>query len=82
MAATGRQLRWGVLGVAKINDRLKPAFHASKTVRLQAIASRSLLFWPGWRGTWFQSEGAMSGSPSPAAAAVEVILCGVSSAFV
>jgi D-xylose 1-dehydrogenase (NADP+, D-xylono-1,5-lactone-forming) len=42
MSVAGRQLRWGVLGVAKINNRLKPAFHASKTVKLQAIASRSL----------------------------------------
>ncbi|MBO0697036.1 MAG: Gfo/Idh/MocA family oxidoreductase [Zavarzinella sp.] len=42
MTASSRQLRWGVLGVAKINDRLKPAFHASKTVKLRAIASRSL----------------------------------------
>jgi D-xylose 1-dehydrogenase (NADP+, D-xylono-1,5-lactone-forming) len=36
------RLRWGILGVAKINNRLKPAFHASQTVKLQAIASRSL----------------------------------------
>jgi D-xylose 1-dehydrogenase (NADP+, D-xylono-1,5-lactone-forming) len=42
MSTTGRQLRWGVLGVAKINNRLKSAFHSSKTVRLRAIASRSL----------------------------------------
>ena len=42
MSSANRQLRWGILGVAKINDRLKPAFHASKTVKLQAIASRSL----------------------------------------
>jgi len=42
MGDESRRLRWGILGVAKINDRLKPAFHASKTVTLQAIASRSL----------------------------------------
>jgi len=36
------KLRWGILGVAKINDRLLPAFHASTTVDLAAIASRSL----------------------------------------
>ena len=36
------KLRWGILGVAGINDRLMPAFHASKTVELRAIASRSL----------------------------------------
>lgn len=35
-------LRWGILGVAAINDRLMPAFKASKTVDLRAIASRSL----------------------------------------
>ncbi len=37
-----KKLRWGILGVAKINDRLMPAFHASNTVDLAAIASRSL----------------------------------------
>jgi D-xylose 1-dehydrogenase (NADP+, D-xylono-1,5-lactone-forming) len=42
MSTSGRQLRWGVLGVARINNRLKPAFHASKTAKLRAIASRSL----------------------------------------
>src|SRR5207253_2973640 len=42
MNKTGKQLRWGILGVAKINERLKPAFHASQTVKLQGIASRSL----------------------------------------
>jgi D-xylose 1-dehydrogenase (NADP+, D-xylono-1,5-lactone-forming) len=42
MTVSGRQLRWGVLGVARINSRLRPAFRASKTVTLQAIASRSL----------------------------------------
>ncbi len=36
------KLRWGILGVAAINDRLMPAFRASKTVDLRAIASRSL----------------------------------------
>ncbi|HVK16498.1 MAG TPA: Gfo/Idh/MocA family oxidoreductase [Fimbriiglobus sp.] len=35
------KLRWGILGVAAINDRLMPAFRASQTVDLQAIASRS-----------------------------------------
>jgi D-xylose 1-dehydrogenase (NADP+, D-xylono-1,5-lactone-forming) len=34
-------LRWGILGVAKINDRLLPAFKASRTADLRAIASRS-----------------------------------------
>ena len=37
-----QKLRWGVLGVAGINDRLMPAFHASRTVELKGIASRSL----------------------------------------
>ena len=34
-------LRWGILGVAAINDRLLPAFRASQTADLRAIASRS-----------------------------------------
>jgi len=42
MNAAGRQLCWGVLGVARICNRLKPAFHGAKTVKLQAIASRCL----------------------------------------
>lgn len=37
-----RTLRWGILGVAAINDRLLPAFRASKTADLRAIASRTL----------------------------------------
>lgn len=36
------KLRWGILGVAHINDRLMPAFKASSTVDLRAIASRTL----------------------------------------
>lgn len=40
MSASGRSLRWGVLGVAKILNRLKPAFHASGTATPLAIASR------------------------------------------
>ena len=35
-------LRWGILGVAAINDRLLPAFRASVTADLRAVASRSL----------------------------------------
>ncbi len=35
-------LRWGILGVAAINQRLLPAFRASATAGVQAIASRSL----------------------------------------
>jgi xylose dehydrogenase (NAD/NADP) len=38
---TKTKLRWGILGVAAINDRLMPAFKASQTADLQAIASRS-----------------------------------------
>src|SRR5436309_13447106 len=34
-------LRWGILGVAKINDRLLPAFTRAPGARLTAIASRS-----------------------------------------
>ena len=37
-----QKLRWGILGVAGINDRLMPAFQASRTVELKGIASRSL----------------------------------------
>jgi predicted dehydrogenase len=33
-------LRWGILGVAKINERLLPAFAASSTSTVVAIASR------------------------------------------
>ncbi len=36
------KLRWGILGDAAINQRLLPAFRASKTADLRAIASRSL----------------------------------------
>jgi predicted dehydrogenase len=35
------KLRWGILGVAAINDRLMPAFKASHTADLRAIASRT-----------------------------------------
>lgn len=37
-----RKLRWGILGVAKINDRLLPAFARAANADLRAIASRSL----------------------------------------
>lgn len=37
-----KPLRWGILGVAGINRRLIPAFKASTTADLAAIASRSL----------------------------------------
>ena len=36
------ELRWGVLGVAKINDRIFPSFARAKHSRLHGIASRSL----------------------------------------
>jgi xylose dehydrogenase (NAD/NADP) len=36
------KLRWGILGVAAINDRLMPAFKASTTADLRAVASRTL----------------------------------------
>ena len=39
---TRTELRWGVLGVAKINDRLLPAFAKARHSRLHGIASRSL----------------------------------------
>jgi predicted dehydrogenase len=34
-------LRWGILGVALINDRLIPAFRSARTANLRAIASRT-----------------------------------------
>ncbi len=36
------QLRWGILGVAKINDRLIPGFQKANNAELRAIASRSI----------------------------------------
>ena len=39
---TSRKIRWGILGVAKINDRLLPAFRKIGNGELVAIASRSL----------------------------------------
>lgn len=36
------KLRWGILGDAAINQRLLPAFRASRAADLRAIASRSL----------------------------------------
>jgi predicted dehydrogenase len=38
---TTAKLRWGILGVAKINDRLLPSFSRAETAELRAIASRS-----------------------------------------
>jgi predicted dehydrogenase len=35
-------LRWGILGVAKINDRLIPGFRKAVNAELRAIASRSI----------------------------------------
>lgn len=37
-----KKLRWGILGVARINDRLLPAFAQAANAELRAIASRSL----------------------------------------
>ena len=37
-----KKIRWGILGVAKINDRLIPAFAKSSLGELAAIASRDL----------------------------------------
>lgn len=36
------KIRWGILGDAAINQRLLPAFRASRTADLRAIASRSI----------------------------------------
>jgi predicted dehydrogenase len=37
-----KKIRWGILGVAKINDRLLPAFAKANNAELVGIASRSL----------------------------------------
>lgn len=37
-----RKIRWGILGVAKINDRLMPSFHRMSNGELVGIASRTL----------------------------------------
>lgn len=37
-----KKIRWGILGVAKINDRLLPAFHRMRNGQIVAIASRSI----------------------------------------
>jgi D-xylose 1-dehydrogenase (NADP+, D-xylono-1,5-lactone-forming) len=39
---TQKKLRWGILGVAKINERLLPSFARAGNLELHAIASRSL----------------------------------------
>src|SRR4029453_10999024 len=36
------KLRWGILGVAKINERLLPSFGRAVNAELRGIASRSL----------------------------------------
>jgi xylose dehydrogenase (NAD/NADP) len=38
---SNRKIRWGILGVAKINERLIPAFHKAERASLLAIASRN-----------------------------------------
>src|SRR5947199_7996852 len=37
-----KRIRWGIFGVAKINDRLMPSFHRLRNGELIGIASRSL----------------------------------------
>ena len=37
-----KKVRWGILGVAKINRRLIPAFGLARNAELRAIASRSM----------------------------------------
>lgn len=39
---TVRKLRWGILGTAKINNRVLPSFHTSASAEAYAIASRSI----------------------------------------
>src|SRR5437773_63646 len=41
MPMTIRKLRWGILGVSRINDRLLPGFARAVNADLRAIASRS-----------------------------------------
>src|SRR4051794_32630933 len=41
MTATTGKLRWGILGVARINERLLPAFARSAHAEVRAVASRS-----------------------------------------
>jgi predicted dehydrogenase len=43
MTPTTARLRWGILGVAMINDRLLPAFARAEHADLRAIASRDLV---------------------------------------
>src|SRR4051794_28103407 len=40
--SSSKKIRWGILGVAKINDRLMPSFHRLRNGELLGIASRSL----------------------------------------
>jgi xylose dehydrogenase (NAD/NADP) len=40
--SSSKKIRWGILGVAKINDRLMPSFHRLSNGELVGIASRSL----------------------------------------
>jgi predicted dehydrogenase len=42
MMATAAKVRWGIVGVAKINNRLLPGFHMASRAELTAVASRSL----------------------------------------
>jgi D-xylose 1-dehydrogenase (NADP+, D-xylono-1,5-lactone-forming) len=42
MPANDARVRWGILGVAKINERLLPGFARAKYADLHAIASRSM----------------------------------------
>lgn len=42
MSASGRTLRWGVLGVAKVVNRLRPAFQSSATATPLGLASRCI----------------------------------------
>jgi xylose dehydrogenase (NAD/NADP) len=41
MNTPGAKVRWGILGTARINERLLPAFRAAANADLQAIASRT-----------------------------------------
>ena len=47
MKTQAERLRWGVLGVAKINQRLFPAFRKAGRAQPVGLASRSLDRAPG-----------------------------------
>jgi predicted dehydrogenase len=55
MPTSAAKVRWGILGVAKINDRLLPAFARAANAELRALASRT--------PQWAQQAAAAAGIP-------------------